>query len=145
MSTNHSDILQPKMADIPLELEDGFALASINIAYADFTEQAQYPWLVKIELESLEVDEHGHPTGKEAEELLELEEAIYELLRETQVVHYLGHVKRNEWYDCLFYIDEPKFDHKKMNQFFDEVNEDRGIEVFVEPDEEWEFVEGFFE
>lgn len=126
-----------------LDLEEGWALATINTGYDHYPNKRHFPWQVQVEVDINEKNENGHPTNDEAVVLNDVEELITTYLRKSQQVHPIGRVTRNGARDIIYYIDEPKLDEEETKRFFDEVNTIRNMNVSIQHDPDWELMQLF--
>lgn len=81
---------------LKLDFPDGWGLATVNKAYDNYPNKFLYPWHVLVEIEVIDKNENGHPTGSEAEKLNKIEEDIEKMLNQSQTVHFCGKDNK-EW------------------------------------------------
>jgi hypothetical protein len=126
-----------------LNMSDGLAFATVNMAYENYPNKAFYPFLVGIELEVLEKNENGHPNDADASKLNQIQDEIEEFLKQRQTVHPVARVTRNGTRDILIYIDSPKLTKEEIRLFCDRIQKDRPINLSIEKDPTWSSVSGF--
>lgn len=126
-----------------LDTEDGLAYIEIKTAYTDFKAKRKHPFLVMFQLEINEPNEVEHAEENEIEELNETESDLIEFLSQTQVIHLVGRITLGNWRDSLLYINTPSFDKKSLTKILDDINEDRGVNLSIEEDPDWEIVQEF--
>lgn len=142
------DISQPSEPIFPgesfsilkLTFPDGWGLATVNKAYDNYPNKSLYPWHVLVEIEVMDKNENGHPTGSEAEKLNKIEEDIEKILKQSQTVHFVARIIRNGFRDLLYYIDEPRLKQSDISAFCDNIMKERGINFTMREDPEWKLV-----
>jgi hypothetical protein len=125
---------------LKLNFPDGWGLATVNKAYDNYPNKSLYPWHVLIELEVVDKNENGHPTGSEAEKLNKIEEDIGKVLKQSQTVHFVARIIRNGFRDLLYYIDQPRLKQSDVDAFCDNIMKERGINFTMHEDPTWKAV-----
>ena len=100
-----------------LNLEDGFGLATINKAYDNYHNKALFLWYAIVNIHLENQNENGHPTDREAEVLIIMEESIKGFLQQSKTVYFIGRVTRRGEMDLLFYLDSRKFEKTEQRTF----------------------------
>jgi hypothetical protein len=126
-----------------LNLKDGWGLATINKAYDNYPNKALFRWYAIINIDLQDKNENGHPTDREAEVLIKMEESILDFLRRGRTVHFIGRVTRRGERDLLFYLDNRKFDSAETQAFFDSLNAIRPLNFEIQKDPKWSLVKSF--
>jgi hypothetical protein len=130
---------------LSLNMPEGLAIATFNDAYKNYHNKAYYPFLVGIELETIDKNENGHPTDVEAIRLNDIEDEIIALLKQKHTVHPVVRVTRNGARDIFIYIDTPKLTQEESKLFYDRIQKERNMTFFIKKDVLWEAVSGFIE
>lgn len=120
-----------------LTLKDGWALATINTKYGYYPNKRFFPWLVLIEVEIIDQNENGHPTGQDAEKLMKVETEVIEFLERQNTVHFIGRVTRNGFRDLIYYIDDPKFNQAAIDSICNKIRSERSINFSIDRDPAW--------
>ncbi len=128
-----------------LEFEEGTGFVVVNEAYINYPNKRLFPWSVQVLIEYQLKHETGLPTDEEASVLNEIEDEIVDFLKVNHQVHFIARLTRKDYRDLLYYIDQPGFDQKKSNEFFEKINLKRKLNFNLEKDEEWRFVSGLFQ
>lgn len=126
-----------------LDMSDGLAFATVNMAYENYPNKAFYPYFVGIELEVLEKNDNGHPSDADASKLNQIQDEIEEFLKQRQTVHPVARVTRNGTRDILIYIDSPILTKEEIRTICDRIQKDRPISFSIEKDPTWSSVSGF--
>ncbi|MFL5772758.1 MAG: DUF695 domain-containing protein [Flavisolibacter sp.] len=123
---------------------DGYpALAIINADLKKMDNRLDYPYSVFISIIPDAVNENGHPLDEEYEYLNEVEKKIIAYLEEqTESVH-VGHTTVFRGREIIFYTNDKELVEIFLENFL--VTIEREFTFDVEPDPEWENVEGFYE
>ena len=119
-----------------------FGFSNINKSYDNYPNKKYFPWWIQVTLELKEIDDRKMPTESEAKILNELEDKIEKFVTEKHKTHFIGRVTQNGFRDIIFYVDQPRFDQNKTNNFFDQIQEIRRINFTMEKDIHWNNVSG---
>jgi len=123
---------------------DGYpAMAIINTDLKNLENRFAYNYSVFISIIPDAVNENGHPTEPEYEYLNEVEkDMIAYLENQTETVH-VGHTTVFRGREIIFYTKDKELVDLFLENFLPGIERESSFDV--EPDPEWENVEGFYE
>lgn len=124
-----------------IEVDNFTATAAVNRGYLDFERKNEFPFLLSIELSLLDtVDDR--PSGDENYRLEDIEENLLNIFRNTQEVHYIGHITRNGYRDILCYVASKDLDIDAITNYCNTIEIDRNINIEIDEDPLWETAYG---
>ncbi|MGL4584292.1 MAG: DUF695 domain-containing protein [Flavobacterium sp.] len=128
-----------------IDVDNFKAVGMINRKYADFTEKHLFPFVLTIELSLVNTD-GGYPTSEESERLEEIELNLRNIVKQTQSeVHYIGRVNREGAQDIFYYIATDELDGEAIGMYCDTIEADRGIDIQIFDDANWDSVSGLLD
>ena len=120
------------------------ALAVIDTRYKDFKNKKEFPLSLFITINTVDRDNNGHPTVKEAGIYKNIEGDIMEELDGRLISAFIGRTTMDGYRDLIFYIKSS--DQDKVTRALTKLQQKHSrIKEFVfENDPEWEAVSDFF-
>lgn len=127
------------------EIDGKSVLGSMNQAYKNYDQKAEYRWLLHIEvaLEQANLLEDGLPGNDEMAVANQLEEELLAGIRAVATAHYVGHMFFDGFLDVYVYVDAAKETHDFLQS---QVNKDGLLRPFsyeINEDAEWVGVSKF--
>ncbi len=145
-SKNEDLIVKQNFLSLQFESDGKPCIASINNRYIGFKEKSDYSLSLFIIVKTLEKDNNGHPTEKEALFFNNFQtQVLQELSTALGSYCYVGTTTMPGYRDILLYI---KPEHQKIaTEIVQKIkNEQSRIEsISFESDPKWEAVSGFYE
>lgn len=136
---------QDVFTTLKFELDGKPCVAVINKQYKDFKNKAAFPLSLFLMVNTLDKDQNGHPTEKEAVIFHELQSRIIRELSDALMYCHVGTTTMNGYRDILLYINSK--DQEKASAILNKIKgENKRFPSYTfEPDPEWEAVASFYE
>ncbi len=121
----------------------GLIFITANTAYKDYRFKSDYPWFLRIEIQTKDKNENGHPTSDEARLLNRLEDLIDAELKKICTSHYIARTTSNGSRELLYYVDDPEKANPALQRLVCDPNPIRPFEYKMEEDKDWGKVDYF--
>lgn len=130
---------------LKFEMDGKPCVAVINKQYKEYKNKAAFPLSLFLMVNTVDKDQNGHPTEKEAVIFHELQSRIIRELSDAFAYCHVGTTTMNGYRDILLYINSK--DQEKASAVLNKIKEEnkRLSSYTFEPDAEWEAVAAFYE
>lgn len=137
----------PKESFSVIEAQQGDKkiVGSINMAYREYTQKANYPWCltISVALDEMQVDSSGLPSKKESDIAYKMEDEFLDKISEYSTSHFIGHLFNDSFLDIYIYLDKPEKVQEYLNL---KTNKEvaRPFKYTIEQDPAWHTVSILF-
>jgi hypothetical protein len=118
--------------------------ATVNEYFRAFKKKNSFPYALWINVETIERNDNGHPTGEEAILFNSLEDSLIAKFLPKTPFCFIGRTTRDGYREIIYYVADKVKATEIMNLFIEENKFQRKTTFTIESDPTWEGVSGFY-
>jgi hypothetical protein len=115
-------------------------LVTSNLGYRKFSAKATLPWLVQVNLTTVNQNKYGHPTNEEAVILNQVEDRITAALKHAVEAHYIGRATTKGARELVYYVRDAEAANALLSKL-SKAPTQRAWEYRIAKDPKWERAE----
>lgn len=122
---------------------DNLAFITANMGYRSYPYKDKFPWSLAVNITTIEQNQNGHPTDKEATMLNLTQDIITEAFKQAGTVHFVGRVTVKGYRELYYYVADPE----KANAILTKLTKKRQPRIWeyqMQEDSQWQRVAVFF-